>query len=152
MDATIGGLSAKLVELGINHNTLVVFTSDNGGAYEADNGPLKGGTTDLHEGGIRVPMIASWPGRIPTGVSRNAPASTIDLLPHWREGRSIDDRGPLFWQIDLYRTMQRRTPKPQPYATEAVSRGNWKLLARDGTPLELFNLADDVGESDNRHR
>ena len=173
MDATIGALIAKLVELRIDHNTLVVFTSDNGGAYEADNGPLKGGKTDLHEGGIRVPMIASWPGRIPTGVSRNAPASTIDLLPtfcaaagvgipasarldgidllpHLREGRSIDDRGPLFWQIDLYRTMQRRTPKPQPYATEAVSRGNWKLLARDGTPLELFNLAEDVGESDNR--
>jgi N-acetylgalactosamine-6-sulfatase len=151
MDATIGALIAKLVELGIDRNTMIVFTSDNGGAYEADNGPFKGGKTDLHEGGIRVPMIAAWPGKIPAGISRHSPASTIDLLPtfcaaagvqvpasarldgvdllpHLREGRSIDERGPLFWQIDLYRTMQRRTPKPQPVATEAVSRGNWKLL------------------------
>ena len=65
MDATIGKLLAKLDELGIRDNTLVLFTSDNGGAYEADNGPFKGGKTDLHEGGIREPMIASWPGYIP---------------------------------------------------------------------------------------
>lgn len=173
LDATIGALLAQLVALGIERNTLVVFTSDNGGAYEADNGPFKGGKTDLHEGGIRVPMIASWPGRIAAGVSRNAAASTIDLLPtfcaaagvpvpssagvegidllpHLCAGASIADRGPLFWQLDLYRTMQRRSPKPQPYATEAISRGNWKLLARAGAPLELFNLAEDGGESDNR--
>ena len=63
MDHKIGLIVRNLEELGIRDNTVILFTSDNGGAYEADIGPFKGGKTDLHEGGIRVPMIASWPGR-----------------------------------------------------------------------------------------
>jgi N-acetylgalactosamine-6-sulfatase len=170
LDATIGALLAKLDELGIRDQTLVVFTSDNGGAWEADNGPFKGGKTDLHEGGIRVPMIASWPKRIPAGKTSDAVAGTVDLLstfcaaagvtvpraarvdginllPHLLEGRDIRDRGPLLWQLDLYPNMQRRTPKPTPFATEAAIHGQWKLLTREGQPLELFDLQADVGET-----
>jgi arylsulfatase A-like enzyme len=172
LDATIGQLLARLDQLGLRRNTLVVFASDNGGAFEADVGGLKGGKTDLHEGGIRVPMIASWPGKIPAGVTRDQPASAIDLLPtlcaaaavavpatakvdgidllpHLRDGREVGTRGPMFWQIDLYRAMQRHTPKPEPFATEAVIEGRWKLLTRDGQPLELFNLMADPGETKN---
>ena len=172
LDAVIGALLAKLDALGIRDNTLIVFTSDNGGAYEADIGPLKGGKTDLHEGGIRVPMIASWKGRIPAGKTSTATASSVDLLPtfcaaagvtvpaaanadginllpHLSTGASIEGRGPLFWQIDLYPKMQRHTPKPKPYATEAMMEGPWKLLTLKGEPQELFNLDNDLGETTN---
>lgn len=172
MDALIGKLLAKLDALGIRENTLIIFTSDNGGAYEADNGPLKGGKTDLHEGGIRVPMIASWPGKIPAGATSAATGCSIDflptlcaaagvavpetakvdginLLPHLTTGAGPGERGPLFWQLDLYRAMQRHTPKPRPFATEAVSEGRWKLLTLDAKPLELFDLEADIGETRN---
>jgi N-acetylgalactosamine-6-sulfatase len=172
LDATIGALLAKLDELGIRDNTLVLFTSDNGGAREANNGPFKGGKTDLHEGGIRVPMIASWPNHILAGRTSDAIGSTIDLLPtfcaaagvavpdsaqvdginllpHLREGRDRSSRPPLLWQLDLYPNMQRREPKPKPYATEATVHGQWKLLTRDAQPLELFDLQADVGEANN---
>jgi N-acetylgalactosamine-6-sulfatase len=174
MDATIGALVKRLDELGLRENTLVVVTSDNGAVYEGDVGPLKAGKTDLHEGGIRVPMIASWPRRIPAGSSSAAVAATIDLLPTLcsaagisvPEAAKVDGldlmprlaprgderpgaRGPLFWQLDLYGKMQRHEPKPRPYATEAVSEGRWKLLTADAKPLELFDLEADVGETTN---
>lgn len=172
MDAKIGQLLAKLEQLGIRDNTLIVFTSDNGGAYESDIGPLKGGKTDLHEGGIRVPMIASWPGKISVGKSSIAVGNTVDLLPTFcaaagarvpadtrLDGINLlpcltgaDNaarRGSMFWQLDLYRGLQRHYPKPKPYATEAIRRGKWKLLAKDGQPLELFDLEADVAETRN---
>ena len=172
MDATIGELVAALVRLGIRDNTLILFTSDNGGVYEGDIGPLKGGKTDLHEGGIRVPMIASWPGVIPAGRTIDAMAGSVDLLPTFcaaagvtvpaaaaidgidllpllTGARTAAVRGPMFWQLDLYPNLQRYYPKPKPYATEAVMDGPWKLLARDGAPLELFHLESDIGETTN---
>jgi arylsulfatase A len=172
MDGKIGQLLAKLDQLGLRENTLIIFTSDNGGAYEADIGPLKGGKTDLHEGGIRVPMIASWPGKIPAGKSSTAAGNAVDLLPTFcaAAGARVPadaqldginllprltgsgtaaGRGSLFWQLDLYRGLQRHYPKPKPYATEAVRRGKWKLLAKDGQPLELFDLDADLTEKQN---
>jgi N-acetylgalactosamine-6-sulfatase len=172
MDAMIGALLAKLDELGIRDRTLVLFTSDNGGVYEGDIGPLKGGKTDLHEGGIRVPMIASWPGVIPAGKTIDALAGSVDLLPTFcaaagvavpkaaavdgidllpllTGSRAETGRGPMFWQLDLYSRLQRHYPKPKPYATEAFMDGPWKLLARDGEPLELFHLESDIGETTN---
>lgn len=172
LDATIGDLLAKLDELGIRDNTLVVFTSDNGGAREANNGPLKGGKSDLHEGGIRMPMIAVWPKKIPAGKTRDAVAGSVDLLPtfcaaagipvpvdaqpdglnllpHLLEARALQRLGPMLWQLDLYPNMQRHEPKPKPYATEAAMDGRWKLLTRDGQPLELFDLQADIGATHN---
>ena len=173
LDAKVGALLAKLDELGIRDNTLIVFTSDNGGAYEADNGPLKAGKTDLHEGGIRVPMIASWPKMIPAGQTSGAVTGTIDLLPTFcaaarvdvpdaarvdgcnllpllRDGEDLTSfRRSLLFQLDLYPKMQRHTPKPEPYATEAAIRGQWKLLSHDSTPLEIFDLRADPGETRN---
>lgn len=172
MDATIGDLLKKLDQLGIREQTLIVLTSDNGGVYEGDIGPLKGGKTDLHEGGIRVSCIASWPGKIPAGGSSAAIGNTIDLLPtlcaaagasvpagaqvdgvnllpHWQSGAAIARSGPLLWQLDLYPKLQRHDPKPKPYATEAVMDGKWKLLSRDAEPLELFDLDADLAEQTN---
>lgn len=172
LDATIGDLVAKLDQLGIRNQTLVLFTSDNGGAFEADNGPLKGGKTDLHEAGIRVPMIASWPGKIPAGhtstavggtvdllpticaaagvtIPESSPVDGIDLLPQLTQAREIAGRPPLLWQLDLYPRIQRHSPKPEPFATEAILQGRWKLLSRDGQPVELFDLEADERETRN---
>ena len=171
MDAKIGVILAKLDELGIADNTLIVFTSDNGAAFEGYIGDLKGGKTDLHDGGLRVPMIARWPGKIPAGKETDAFAHSNDLLPTFCEaagvkpsadlplhGRSLlphltggaalsmDERGTVFWQLDLYKSIQRHYPKPKPYATEVVRRGKWKLLALGGNPVELFDILADPNE------
>lgn len=169
MDAKVGEIVAKLDELGIRENTLLIFTSDNGGAWESDVGPYKGGKTDLHEGGIRVPAIFHWKGVIPAGKTSTCFGHHCDLLPTLcdaagiappREARldgvSLWDclakakpcpsRGPVFWQMDLMKQIQRRHPKPQPYATEVARTGSWKMLATDGRPLALFDLDADPTE------
>jgi N-acetylgalactosamine-6-sulfatase len=152
MDAKVGAILDKLDELGLAENTLIVFTSDNGAAYEGYIGDLKGGKTDLHDGGLRVPMIARWPAKIEAGGVTNAFAHTNDLLPTFCaaagvelapelpiDGRSLlphllgdaapswEERGTVFWQLDLYKGLQRHYPKPKPYATEVVRHGPWKV-------------------------
>ncbi|GAB5559306.1 MAG: sulfatase-like hydrolase/transferase [Synoicihabitans sp.] len=174
MDAKVGAILETLDRLGIADNTLVVFTSDNGAAWEGYIGDLKGGKTDLHDGGIRVPMLARWPGIIPTNNHSNAfghsadllptftaaagiklPESTmldgLNLLPHLTGGPapSVDERGMVFWQMDLYRNLQRHYLKPEPYATEVVREGRWKLLAFEGKPVELFDTDNDPREQRN---
>ena len=172
MDYQVGRILDTLDELKIADNTLVLFLSDNGGAYEANIGPLKGGKTDLHEGGIRVPFLARWPGRIPPGtvsgalghsndllpticaaggvpVPGEAKIDGIDLLPLLTGETNQLARGTVFWQLDLYRNLQRHYAKPKPYATEIARRGRWKMLARDGVPVELFNIETDLEEKQN---
>ncbi len=171
MDHKIGRIVAKLKELGIYEETFILFTSDNGAAYEGQIGPLKGGKTDLHEGGIRVPAIATWPERIPAGTETDALGHAndilptfcaaagvslpeekrvdgVNLLPHLTERKPVD-RGTVFWQMDLYGNLQRHYDKPKPYATEVARRGPWKLLARKGKPVALYNLEKDIGEENN---
>lgn len=172
VDYQVGRILDTLDELGIADDTLVVFLSDNGGAYEANIGQLKGGKTDLHEGGIRVPFLARWPGRIKANSECSQLGHTNDLLPticsaagvSLADGLALDGmdisplltgrpqarrRGTVFWQVDPYRTLQRHYPRPQPYAKEAARNGRWKMLAADGTPLELFDVESDVGEEHN---
>ena len=174
MDAKIGQILKKLDELKIADNTIVLFTSDNGAAYEGFIGDLKGGKTDLHDGGLRVPMIVRWPAAIRAGQTSDAFGHTNDLLPTFCEAAgvklskdlSIDGlsllphmkggpppsekaRGTVFWQLDLYRGLQRHYPKPQPYATEVVMRGKWKLLSMNGKPVELFDIEADPNEKRN---
>ncbi|ELP30745.1 arylsulfatase A [Rhodopirellula baltica SWK14] len=174
MDAKVGEILQKLDELKIADNTLVLFTSDNGAAFEGFIHDLKGGKTDLHDGGIRVPMIVRWPATIPPGQTSQAfghtndllpsfcdaagvdvpgalPLDGLSLLPHWKGGTppSDEERGTVFWQLDLYKSLQRHTPKPKPFATEVVRRGNWKLLAFKGKPVELFDVDTDPNEKHN---
>ena len=172
MDYQVGRILGTLDELGIADNTLVLFVSDNGGAYEANIGPLKGGKTDLHEGGIRVPFIARWPGRIKPGGTLDVLGHTNDLLPTCcaaagasqpAQGQCdglnllplltgrVDrlDRGTVFWRVKLYKHLQRHYPKPEPYATEVARRGRWKLLALEGEPVELVDVEADPGEQKN---
>ena len=175
MDAKVGQVLAKLDELGIADNTIVLFTSDNGAAYEGFIGDLKGGKTDLHEGGIRVPMIVRWPAAIEAGKTSNAlghsndllpafcaaadvelpadmPLDGLSLLPHFKGQAppTDEERGTVFWQLDLYKNLQRHYSKPKPFATEVAMRGKWKMLSRDGQPVELFDIQSDPNEKKNR--
>ncbi|MDX1980324.1 MAG: sulfatase-like hydrolase/transferase [Bryobacteraceae bacterium] len=81
MDEAIGSIMARVRQHGLDNDTLVVFTSDNGGSGPSFNGPLRGGKSTMYEGGLRVPMIARWPGRIPAGAASNEFASTLELFP-----------------------------------------------------------------------
>ena len=167
LDAQIGRLIDTLKARNLYHNSLIFFTSDNGPAYEGSPGPFKGGKTDLHEGGIRVPMFAVWKGHIPENEQSFQTMHMVDLLPtiaeatntnpeiddldgtsmlsHLRGGSRIE-RGVLLWQMDLYRHFQNQGPKPKPYATSVAIKGKWKLLADSLEPTELFNLRQDHRE------
>ena len=174
MDAKVGQILGKLDELGIADNTLVLFTSDNGAAYEGFIGDLKGGKTDLHDGGLRVPMVVRWPAAIKAGQTSKAfghtndllptfceaagvellselPIDGLSLLPHMKGERppSVEARSTVFWQLDLYKNIQRHYPKPKPFATEIAMRGKWKLLALKGKPVELFDIETDPNEQRN---
>ncbi len=86
IDDAVGKVLATLKELGLDEKTLVIFASDNGpwlsyGDHAGSAGPLREGKGTSYEGGIRVPMIARWPGQIPAGSTRREPAATIDILP-----------------------------------------------------------------------
>ena len=95
MDAKVGQVLDKLQELGIADNTLVLFTSDNGAAYEGFIHDLKGGKTDLHDGGLRVPMVVRWPAAIPAGQTSDAFGHTNDLLPTFCEAAGVEVPGEL---------------------------------------------------------
>jgi arylsulfatase A-like enzyme len=166
LDENIGRLIRKLKELGLYENTLVLFTSDNGAAWEGEVGPFKGGKTDLHEGGIRVPFLAVWPGKIPENRVSFQCGQHIDLLPTICEAANVDyeehidgmsllpnlckgeeiDRGLILWQLDLYKRLQRHYEKPEPYATNVAYKGPWKLLLDSLTPVALYHLENDAHE------
>lgn len=158
MDEGIGRIMALLQAQGLARDTLVVFTSDNGGERFSDNWPLVGGKMDLTEGGIRVPWIAHWPAVIaPGGVSAQTcmtmdwsatmleaagadahvdyPLDGRSLMPLLRDANVIDEP-PLFWRMNHR-------------GQRAMRQGVWKYLRVDGNDY-LFNLADDERERANR--
>lgn len=172
LDGSVGRIVAKLKQLGLADNTLIIFTSDNGPTGPGSPGEFRGGKGTLFEGGLRVPFIAVWPGKIkPQSVSQefahgtdllptlcaaagiNAPPRSaldgINLLNHWRNGKSLPARGTIFWQMNGYANFQRERKEPTPYATEAARNGKWKLLAREGQALALYDLAADPYEKNN---
>ena len=158
MDEGIGWIVEALRRTGQLDNTLIVFTSDNGGERFSDNWPLVGGKMDLTEGGIRVPWIAHWPAVIaPGGVSAQTcmtmdwsatmldaagaaahtdyPLDGRSLMPLLRDA-SLHDEPPLFWRMNHR-------------GQRAMRQGVWKYLRVDGNDY-LFNLADDERERANR--
>ena len=158
MDDNIGKVLAALREIGELDNTLIVFTSDNGGERFSDTWPFVGMKGELLEGGIRVPLLAQWPGRIAPGTRSDQVAISMDFLPTFAAmaGGSLPedtydgiDLGPqMFAGADaVERTLFWRQASSGGMA--AVRKGDWKYLAT-GDEEHLFNLAIDPRERANR--
>ena len=158
MDEGIGWLTSALREEGLLDDTLIVFTSDNGGERFSDNWPLVGGKMDLTEGGIRVPWIAHWPAVIPPGTTSAQHCMSMDwsatLLElgggrphpdHLLDGVSLSAvlRDPAQgFERPLYWRMNHRSQR-------ALREGDWKYLKVDGHEY-LFNLREDARERANK--
>jgi arylsulfatase A-like enzyme len=160
---------ATLKELKIDKNTLIIFTSDNGGldhnGSPTENAPLRSGKGYPYEGGIRVPFLARWPGVIPAGKVSDMPVCSIDvfptvleatgpvavsdriidglsLLPHLKSGGEQEvNRDELLWHFPHYRH------NPGPYSI--IRKGNYKLIKFWAGESELYDLSKDLGEKTN---
>ena len=148
-------------------NTLVVFTSDNGGQRNlaAHNGPWRGGKGEVYEGGLRVPGLARWPGKIAPNTSTDRLTLTLDLfptacaaaalpVPAGIDGRSflptLEGRAEADAPRDLYFVRREGGPAFGGKTIEALRRGDWKLLQNSPyAPSELYNLRRDPGETTN---
>jgi len=155
VDDTVGSLLAVLRELDLDDKTLVLFMSDNGGSlpHGSSNGPLRGTKGQTFEGGIRVPLIARWPGHVPAGTMTDEATAMIDLLPTLvalAGGKQPADRKFDGHDITplLLGTPGARSPHEpfcyfRGFALEAVRSGPWKLHLKSG---ELYELRADIGE------
>ena len=171
LDKQVGELMAKLKELGLDENTLVIFTSDNGphvegGAdpdYFDSNGPLKGFKRDLYEGGIREPMIATWPGKIEAGSRSTQVSAFWDVLPTCAElvGAAIPEniQGISFLPTLLGKEGQKQHDHlywefHEMGGRQAIRKGDWKYVSYDvfddeKRTVELYDLSTDIGEENN---
>jgi arylsulfatase A-like enzyme len=154
MDAAIGRVIETLREIGQDKNTLVIFQSDNGGSGNGGNTPLRGQKSTMWEGGLRVPFIAWWPGRLPAGrvtdefltsleilptlaaisgarIPSNLKLDGFDMLPVLR-GEKRSSRTEMFWE--------RRSQR-------AARVGTWKWVEMGERGSGLFDLAKDLGET-----
>jgi arylsulfatase A-like enzyme len=151
MDEGIGRVLAALEETGARENTLVVFTSDNGGERFSDTYPLMGKKMDMLEGGIRVPYIVRWPARLPAGETYDPLAIGMDWMPTFLAAAGVQphpdyplDGIDLFGnevERNLYWRMKYRNQK-------AVRSGVWKYLSIDGNEF-LYDLSRDSRERAN---
>lgn len=161
MDQTMGILIKTLNDNNLLDNTIILFLSDNGGLVgSTDNSPLRNGKGYPYEGGIRIPMIVSWKGKIRPGSICDLPVSTIDILPticaltksplprNKIDGRDISPALreekikliPLYWHFPHYRQTD-----VVPYSI--IRYGDWKMIKwYEGTTFELYNLKNDLSE------
>jgi arylsulfatase A-like enzyme len=176
VDDSVGRVLAKLDELQLTDNTVVIFYSDNGGHSGAtSNHPLRGAKGMLYEGGIREPFIVRWPQVTRPGSQCDEPVTGVDLYPTFAqitgsqlaEGYELDglslvpllkdadaklQRDAIFWHFPCY-LQGSGDPDGGPFRTTpaaAIRMGDWKLIEWFETGrLELYNLGDDMGESRN---
>jgi len=172
LDQSIARILEKLDELALTNRTVIVFTSDNGGLRTiytgvgqdvSSNEPLRDEKGTLYEGGIRVPLIVRWPGVIRPGSVCREPTTTVDLMPTFCEiaGAELPDQ-PIdgLSLVPLLRNPSTQLNRRAIYfhyphyhhsrPAGAIRVGDWKLIEFfDGTPLELYNLKNDIGETHN---
>ncbi|HVY71806.1 MAG TPA: sulfatase-like hydrolase/transferase, partial [Verrucomicrobiae bacterium] len=172
VDEDVGKLMAKLEKLRLVKDTVVVFTSDNGGLSvkegpntpSTSNAPLREGKGYLHEGGIRVPLIIRYPGTIPAGTVVTAPMCSMDFFPTLVEwaGAKLPD-APLdgislapFWTLPTHAIHPALYWHYPHYSNQgghpagAIREGDWKLIENyESGYMELYKLGDDVGETNN---
>ncbi len=175
LDDAVGSLLAKVREIGAEENTLIVFLSDNGGPTRqitSSNGPLRGYKATTWEGGVRVPFVAQWKGKIPAGQVDDRPIIQLDILPTALAAAKIPVESD--WKLDgvnllPYLTGEKAEPPHEALYWRfggqiAIRKGDWKLV-RAATEeksfgqllelktgiedLELYNLAQDIGEKNN---
>lgn len=179
VDDGVGRIVAGLDELGLRQNTIIIFYSDNGGYfYATDMAPLRGHKGTYYEGGIRVPFFVCWPGVVEPGTTnepitgvdlypticemlgaalpRNQPADGISLVSLLRgDVKRLADRS-LFWHFPAYLQASRtegneaRDPLFRTRPCSIIRHGKWKLHQYfEDHGLELYDLASDIGETDN---
>ncbi len=179
MDGSVGRVLKKLDVLGLVTNTVVVFTSDNGGLATREgpntpatsNAPLRNGKGYLHEGGLRVPLLVRWPGKFAAGAVVNTPVISMDFFPTLIElaglqvpgkfdgvslvpllkGQGGITRDAIFWHYPHYANQMRSPEAPAGGGPGAAMRaGNWKLIQHfESGRHELYDLGKDIGERNN---
>jgi arylsulfatase A-like enzyme len=172
LDDAVGSVLGKVRELGVEENTLVFFISDNGGPTRqttSSNGTLRGFKAQTWEGGVRVPWLVQWKGKIPAGQTLDQPVIQLDILP--TALAAVGAPASADWKLDGVNLLPLLTgaSKDAPHDALywrfgqqiAIRKGDWKLVKApdDGTPLPaqggkastegaaLYNLAKDIGES-----
>lgn len=164
VDNGVGEIMNTLKELDLDENTLVIFTSDNGGYLHynhefqniSSNGVLRGQKTDMYEGGHRVPFIARWPGKILPGSKTDQIAMSMDLFPTFAELASVklSSSQPLDG-VSLKNLLFKNQPLPgrtlfwKMDDEFAIRKGPWKAIKKEHDGLELYNLKQDLGETNN---
>jgi len=156
VDASVGRILDTIRELGIANNTLVLFTSDNGGSIGTSMGPLRGGKGGpKYEGHMRVPTVAWWPKTIPAGSVSAEIGATIDMLPTLAAlagGKTPADRvidGQDISDVLLGKPGAKSPHEILYYEYQGIRRGPWKLVRVNKNKEELYNLDDDFGETKN---
>jgi len=150
LDFSVGRILGKLKELGIERDTFVVFTSDNGPWFGGSTGGLRGMKARTWEGGLRVPMIARWPGVVPAGVVNGEVAGTVDILPTFLKAagvgvpkdRVIDGRN----IMGLLKSSEAKSPHEAVFGMTGtnlatVRSGKWRLHVR--SPGGIANRGPD---------
>jgi arylsulfatase A-like enzyme len=152
MDDAIGEVLALIRQRGEEQNTLVLFQSDNGGSGNGGNAPLHGSKSTLWEGGLRVPFIARWPGKIPAGRVSDEFLATLELLPTLAGAAGAElPRNVVFDGYNMLPTLAGSAASPRQEmfwefrGQKAARIGNYKWLDADKA-TGLYDLASDVGE------
>jgi len=165
LDDGIGRVLAALAETGLDKNTLVVFTADNGGSlpHGQSNQPWRDGKQSHYDGGLRVPFMVRWPGHVPPGSKSDYAGLVFDLFPTFLEAAGAErsaeldavsllpvlQGGAINAPRDLYFVRREGGLRYGGKSYEALIRGQWKLLQNDPySPLELYNLKTDPGENE----
>ncbi len=152
MDHAIGQLLDLLDQYGIARNTIVVFLSDNGGGTGSNNTPLRGGKSQMFEGGIRVPCIVRWPERIPAGTTCDEFLTALEVFPTLAAATGVAlPAGIVYDGFDMLPVLQGKQPSPRTEmfwerrADHAARLGRWKWV-ESARGNGLFDLASDLGE------
>lgn len=172
IDAYVGDIMLALKKYGLEENTLIIFTSDNGPHLEGgadprffnSNGPLRGFKRDLTDGGIRVPMIARWKGTIKPNSTSHLVSAFWDMMPTFAAMIDAKVEHPVDG-ISMLPTFLGESDKQEKHdflywefsscgGSKALRMGNWKVLQRGlnknpQAPLELYNLSNDIEEKQN---
>jgi arylsulfatase A-like enzyme len=160
LDVAVGKVLDAIKEKGIEKNTVVFFLSDNGGPTQqttSSNKPLRGVKGQMYEGGIRVPFMVQWQGKVKPGTVVNDPCFSLDIFPTVLEiaGVSKEDKKEKLDGRSLMPVLQGSQSAKSPRAIfwrmgaqYAVRSGDWKMVSTRGR-VELFNLKSDIAEANN---